>query len=271
MFNMYNQLYLSRHWAMISGTLLDMVSEQKTRRKRFIDFIDAMEYEKINRKILENVGQSERKMVSPSFIRRKEYNFVQRTTPNRIDNRILANRQFLGQEIKHKSHFVTEKIVRVSRMTTRTQHVTTSIPVTSTTVKENENSKYVRNVVKLRICPTYKLDADLLHQCDLALLEVDRPYIPSRGISWLPIGNGPPPETSFKVHLCGWGVRSEEEKTMLLSEKKPRTGTLVKNFVLDAEILPPAQCPPCRKGKGSRLDIDNKISGVNITRLSLSY
>uniref|UniRef100_A0A8D8WH16 Uncharacterized protein n=1 Tax=Cacopsylla melanoneura TaxID=428564 RepID=A0A8D8WH16_9HEMI len=146
MFNMYN---LSRHWAMISGTLLDMVSEQKTRRKRFIDFIDAMEYEKINRKILENMGQSERKMVSPSFIRRKEYNFIQRTTPNRIDNRILANRQFLGQEIKHKSHFVTEKIVRVSRMTTRTQHVT-STPVTSTTVKENENSKYVRNVVKVR-------------------------------------------------------------------------------------------------------------------------
>ncbi|KAL1458148.1 hypothetical protein WDU94_008319 [Cyamophila willieti] len=54
-----------------AGTLLDMLSEQITRRKRFIDFIDAREYEKINSKTYENIGPSEKKIQPSSFIRRK--------------------------------------------------------------------------------------------------------------------------------------------------------------------------------------------------------
>lgn len=89
--------------------------------------------------------------------------------------------------------------------------------------------------LQIHLCPNDKQDT-----CNLALVQVNRPYIHSREISWLRIGNGKPPESSFKVHLCGWGAKSKQNAMLT-------TQNLAKNFVLNVEILPPAQCPPSRK------------------------
>lgn len=99
-----------------------------------------------------------------------------------------------------------------------------------------------KNHLQIQLCPSY--NENTADPCDLALLQVDKPYQRSGQISWLPIGNGPPPEEPFTSHLCGWGWRTGGMDFGLKALCENR----VKNFVLDVQVLPPAHCPPSRKG-----------------------
>ncbi|KAI5737702.1 hypothetical protein M8J76_015958 [Diaphorina citri] len=271
-----------------AGTLTDLVSTLRPphltrnvtnlkRRRRFVDFIDGDEYEKI--KALERISYTSRpiKRTTRSGVRTGKYGLDMTrgnmdttrgsmgvTSRKYMDVKKFSLKVINGSvDVKNGSMNVTSGNMDVLNGSVQVNggaaNVSTADGYDSL---DKEVAAYVRKVVQIHLCPHHNQAASLSDQCDLALLQVHQPYTRSRRISWIPIGNGVPRETPFNAHLCGWGQTSPNERGRKESgvpngDNKGGDGKkvqdVVKNFVLDVQILPPAQCPPARRGTRRRL------------------